>query len=79
MVFGVCEGATDGCRRLIKSCPLGRGSGSWSVRLAQQLIVLSCAYSIQSSFQVVPFTQPFRCLEYASFSIGIPPHRCELL
>ena len=26
MVFGMCEGATDGCRRLIESCQLGRGS-----------------------------------------------------
>jgi hypothetical protein len=33
--------------------------GPWSVRLAQEPIVLRCASSLQSSLQGVPFMQPF--------------------
>ena len=55
MVFGMCEGTTDGCRRLIESCQVGRGSawrhiGSLSVRLAQQLVLIS--------FQVIAWNPP---------------------
>jgi hypothetical protein len=37
MVFGMCEGTTDGCHRLIESCQLGCGVAHVDpVRLAQQ-------------------------------------------
>jgi hypothetical protein len=81
MVFGMCEGTTDGCRRLMPSWSRFSMVTRWSMvgspcptDHCAQLCLLPIKF-----VQVVLFMQLFRFLEYASFSFGIPPHRCELL
>ena len=62
MVFGMCEGTTDGGRRLIESCQVGRGS-AWDTlvhgRFALPKSPLCSVVLTPYSFQVVPFMQPF--------------------